>query len=81
MHCRRCQRVGIDVPAAWDMPEVHGERFRLERCFGGEAVLSQNTPFSRFSRLALSVMRDSVVEWINRANPHVLVAPEKHRGA
>eukprot|EP00966_Prymnesium_polylepis_P128347 2968437-Prymnesium_polylepis.1 len=64
------------------MPEVHGERIRSERRFGGEAVLSQNTPFGRFFfRLAVSVMRDSVVEWINRANPHVLVAPEKHRGA
>ena len=63
MRCRRCQCVGIDVPAAWDMPEVHGERIRSERRFGGEAVLCPERLFGRFCPLAVPVMRDSVVEW------------------
>ena len=34
MRYRRCQRVGTDCPAAWGMPEVHGEGIRSERRFG-----------------------------------------------
>ena len=45
MRYRRCQRVGTDCPAAWGMPEVHGEGIRSERRFGREAVLSINAEF------------------------------------
>ena len=63
MRYRRCQRVGADSPAAWGMPEVHGEWFWSERRFGREAVLCPERLFGRFCRLAVPVMRDSVVEW------------------
>ena len=63
MRYRRCQRVGADCPAAWGMPEVHGEGIRSERRFGREAVLCPKRLFGRFCRLAVPAMRDSAVEW------------------
>ena len=63
MRYRRCQRVGTDCPAAWGMPEVHGEAIRSERRFGREAVLCPKHLFGRFCRLTVPVMRDSAVEW------------------
>ena len=65
MRYRRCQRVGADCPASWGMPEVHGEGIRSERRFGREAVLCPKRLFGRFCRLAVPVMRDSVVGWTN----------------
>ena len=61
---RRCQRVGTDCPAAWGMPEVHGEGIRSERRFGrGGRFEPERRLFGRFCCLAVPAMRDSVVEW------------------
>ena len=67
MRYRRCQRVGIDCPAAWGTPEVHGEGIRSERRFGQEAVLSpKSASLAAFAvEVAVPVMRDSVVGWTN----------------